>query len=165
MALSRRSFLTIIIFIIAFVVITGYAVFESRLFIKGPEIEIYEPTSGETVTNSLITLRGRALRITYLEVDGKQFLTDENGYFDKRMLLSPGHSTLHILGRDKFDREIKTKITIFNDSEEIVPILPEPIFPILPEPIFPILPEPEEEDGENEGDGEESTPQENEDVI
>lgn len=130
MAVSKKSIIAGFFTLSIIVIAIGYGIFESRFFIKGPEIEIFEPENGADVKDSLLSIRGKAERINLLRIDGEQVLLDNQGFFETKILLSEGNNIISVFGRDKFDREIEEKITIYNsESNENLDAILEKINP------------------------------------
>ena len=105
------SVLALVVFALA-----GYALFEARFLIEGPEVLLTEPRDGAAVAGPLLTISGTATNISFLSINGKQSFTDENGAF--KALLSPpsGYTVVTVEGVDRFGRT-KTRtsrITILN---------------------------------------------------
>ena len=71
-----------ILAILAVIIVISYVFFNSRLFIKGPQITIETPKDGETITDQpLIKVAGKALNISLLELNGRQIYAEENNEF------------------------------------------------------------------------------------
>ena len=107
--------------------IVGYAVFNSRLFIEGPQIIIERPANGSTITDSpLIKIKGRAYNIAYLKLNSKPIFTDEEANFSESLLLQPGYNIIQITAEDKFGRQKTNKLELVYSGErkEINEILP-----------------------------------------
>ncbi|HRY30891.1 MAG TPA: hypothetical protein P5328_00665 [Candidatus Paceibacterota bacterium] len=90
--------------IIVVMVVIGYAIFNSRLFIEGPRIIIESPQNGGVFDAPLIKITGKALNISYLELDGRQIYTEENYSFSESLLLHPGYNIIQLVAKDKFGR-------------------------------------------------------------
>lgn len=115
--LIRSSFFVIFIIGICF-----YTFFNYRIFIAGPQVFIETPISGSTITDSpLIKVKGASKNISYIEINGRQILTDENGIFDESFLLENGYNTIQIMALDKFDRSFsKTLKVVYKNSDDNV---------------------------------------------
>lgn len=115
--LIRSSFFVIFIIGICF-----YTFFNYRIFIAGPQVFIETPISGSTITDSpLIKVKGASKNISYIEINGRQILTDENGIFDESFLLENGYNTIQIMALDKFDRSFsKTLKVVYKNFDDNV---------------------------------------------
>jgi len=92
-------------FVIFFLIVVGYALFNSYGFIQGPQIIIDEPENGSTFTTSSISIRGRAIRTSDISLNGKSIVLDETGRFSATTLLFPGYNALTLETRDKYARK------------------------------------------------------------
>ena len=86
-------------------IVIGYAYFVSRNYLKGPEIIVYEPTNGSTISTSTVIVRGQALRIQDIVFNGRPILMDEQGNFSETLLLFPGYNVALISAQDKTSRQ------------------------------------------------------------
>jgi len=94
--------------ILTVVLLIAYIYIQSREFITGPQITINEPINGAGYSNTILPIRGNAKHAAKLMLDGRQIYTDENGFFDEIVLLSPGYNVIELWAKDRFNRE-KTK--------------------------------------------------------
>ncbi|MFT5179806.1 MAG: hypothetical protein ACI9GH_000125 [Candidatus Paceibacteria bacterium] len=83
-----------------------YILFNFRIFISGPQIEIIDPQSGSSFEDPFIVIRGKVKNISFLSIDDSPIFVDENGNFGQKLLLSPGLSIIELYARDKFEREV-----------------------------------------------------------
>lgn len=94
------------------VFITGYAYSKTIDVIRGPEIIVHSPSIGYSTTDNLIQIKGQALRIAKLYLDGKQIYTDDLGNFTESLLLPKGYSTLNLEATDIFNRKTSHNIPV-----------------------------------------------------
>ena len=80
----------------------AYAYFQSREYIRGPLLTIDEPINGAVSATSLMPMRGKALNISFLTLNGRQIFTDEQGRFEESLLLSEGYSIMTLEAKDRF---------------------------------------------------------------
>ncbi|MFW5887416.1 MAG: hypothetical protein ACOCUH_01325 [Bacteriovoracia bacterium] len=113
-----------LIYLFFVVAIVGYALYNSRIFIAGPQIEIFSPKSGETIEESpLVRIEGEARNISFIELNNRKINTNEENQFNEPVLLYPGYNVITILARDKFDRKVEKQIELVykgENSEEIM---------------------------------------------
>lgn len=102
----------ILTFCLIAVLITGYAYFKTINVIRGPEINISSPSIGGSVEKNLVTVKGQALRIAKLYLNGQQIFTDDAGNFTESLIAPEGYSTIHIEAVDIFSRKTITQIPI-----------------------------------------------------
>lgn len=112
--------------IIILCLIIGYAVFNSRIFIAGPQIHITSPQNGDTVADyPLISLEGTALHISSIAANDRVFSINSNGSFRESLLLRPGYNIILLVANDKFGRSVEDKIELFYNGKK--PAVIEPI--------------------------------------
>ena len=99
-------------FLIIILIIIGYSLFESHSLIKGPEITVFEPLSGSLSASSSVIVRGQALRIQDITLNGRPILVDTYGNFSETILLAPGYNTSLFSARDKFNRTTEYKLEL-----------------------------------------------------
>ncbi len=99
----------------------GYALFNSRFILKGPEIAI----AGLDEKNELIktdtrnfSLQGTVLHSSFISINNRPILIDESGKFDEKLLLSNGISIIDIYAKDKFGKEVRKKIDVVYTGPE-----------------------------------------------
>lgn len=111
------------IFLGFFIFLIGYGLYNSRIFIAGPQINVSSPENGATITESpLLKVKGTAKNIAFIELNGKSINTNADAEFDEPILLYPGYNIITIRASDKFDRKIERKIEVVyssNDLDEI----------------------------------------------
>lgn len=105
MSRQRGFWFKIIISSIAVFIIIVYAIFNSRLLLSGPNIDIYEPLDGSVFEEKITSIRGRAQNISFISLNGFPIFVDEEGNFKEKLLLSSGTSIIEFYARDKFGRE------------------------------------------------------------
>lgn len=99
----------IVVLLISFVF---YGLLKSRQFLSGPEIVIFEPQNGQTVSNSYSTIKGQAKNISALFINDRQVIVDEKGNFSENLMLAFGYNIIEVKAKDKFDRETKKLLEI-----------------------------------------------------
>jgi len=101
------------VYVILLVGLIGYAIFNSRILIAGPQIDIMKPKNGSTITeNPLIRVSGTAENISFLELNGKRINVNEERKFNEPVLLYPGYNIVTMVATDKFNRVIENKIEV-----------------------------------------------------
>lgn len=106
----RDSRLTQIALGVFFLIVLGYAYFEARGLLFGPSIAL---TSSVTeVHDPLITIKGRADRISSLSMNGKTIPVTVDGTFDEPYLLAPGYNRIVLDARDKYGRNRQQVIEV-----------------------------------------------------
>ena len=102
---SIKIGLTAIVLIILF----GYAYSRAESFLQGPDIEIYEPQNGASVSTPLITISAEIKNAAHITLNGRQVYTDETGKLSETLLLAQGYNVITVTALDQFKRtETKT---------------------------------------------------------
>ncbi len=93
--------------------IGGYILFNSRIFIAGPKLTVTTPASGASFDLNLIKVTGNTENTTFISINDRPILIDENGAFNETLLLSPGYNIIMVEAKDKFDRTITERLDLF----------------------------------------------------
>ena len=104
--------LRVALFSLLGLIIVGYSIFQAQKLISGPIIEVYTPQNGATYNQTLIGIEGRARNISYINLNDRAIFTDKNGYFEEKLLLSPGYNIIKLDARDKFNNYTEKKLEI-----------------------------------------------------
>lgn len=109
----RENFkLKMILIILVGLIVVGYAVFRLWDLTLGPHLAILYPADGVTLTQTLVTVRGQAWRISNLWLNDRQIFTDQAGNFEESTLLAPGYNILTLRARDRFGRQVSKKLEL-----------------------------------------------------
>ena len=92
-------------FITLILIVLGYAYYQTNDYLKGPILELTEPTNNSTLNQSEIIIKGYAKNISYISMNGRQIFTDQVGQFSERILLAEGYNIIKISTKDKYERE------------------------------------------------------------
>jgi hypothetical protein len=104
MKTSRILTIKILLSIIIFLLILGYALFQARNLIIGPEITILAPKNGDNLTNPLVIITGVATNITRISLNDRQIFVDKKGNFSEKLLVPAGYTIIKLAAQDKFGR-------------------------------------------------------------
>jgi hypothetical protein len=94
------------IIIVVVVFILSYSYFRLDDLLRGPRLVITSPTDGADLEDPLVTVTGKAERISKITFNGHPIFTDEEGNFSQSLLLSPGYNILVVAAEDRFDRHV-----------------------------------------------------------
>ncbi len=83
-------------------VILFYAYYQTRNLISGPVIEVSSPQNGQTFTEALVEIVGRAKNAVKITLDDRPIFIDESGNFREKLLLSRGYNIIDLKAEDKF---------------------------------------------------------------
>lgn len=106
----RGSALTRILLAVLFLSLAGYAYYELRGFLHGPRIVLPEQTL--LTSDTFVIIRGSAMRISTLEMNGVPISVTEDGQFEEPYLLSPGLNRLVFDAKDKYGRASQEELLI-----------------------------------------------------
>jgi hypothetical protein len=98
-----------------------YAYYQSRNYLSGPRVNILEPQSGFVSSNEIITIRGKASNIAFINLNGTQIFVNKEGIFSQSLALSNGSNTFKISARDRFGRYKETLVEVFYNKVEKAP--------------------------------------------
>lgn len=100
---------------IAVLSLVGYAFFNSRFLLQGPEIVLADVNSDSNIIHTDtkdFSLKGKVKHSSYITVNNRPIMVDESGNFNEKLLLSNGVSIIDIYARDKFGKEAREKIDV-----------------------------------------------------
>jgi len=113
-----RTFLKKAAFILIACLVFGYAAFQSQNLILGAELDVASPRNDSTVTESLLTVSGTAIRVSKISLDGRQIFTDKAGLFSEEILLAPGPNIIHLDIEDRFGKKKSKSLLVMYDAPE-----------------------------------------------
>lgn len=100
--------------IVAILLIVSYGIFTARDMIRGPSIDIINPTVSDTeTTENLIIVRGLVHNTVFLSLNERKISIDTKGFFEEKILLTPGFNVIEIKGRDRFKKEVVRSIRVY----------------------------------------------------
>jgi len=103
---------------LAAILIALYALSRSLNYIRGPQIEIFQPINGSTISTSTVTIIGRADRVNSLDLNGRTIFIDESGNFKETLLVFPGVNTITMTAHDQFDRSVQNTLELVGTSPQ-----------------------------------------------
>lgn len=110
-SLFKITISTLIVLIVVF-----YTIFNTRLIIKGPSIEVFELQDGQKLEADLVNIRGLAKNISFISLNGRQIFIDENSEFNERLLLTNEFNEIEIYAEDKFGKKEIKKLTLVRET-------------------------------------------------
>ncbi len=122
----RDSRLVKIILVVFFVLLLGYAYYEARAMLFGPQIEV--PASTMVVHEPFTEIRGQVHYIAELRLNGTPVAVTEEGIFTEAYVLTPGANHVVLDAKHKFGRTKQKTIDIFYapDNEALAQKSPPP---------------------------------------
>lgn len=97
---------------VLFLLLISYSLFQARFLILGPQVWISRPVDGEIVGSPLLVMSGRARNAAWLSLDGRQIFTDENGFWEEKLIVSEGLSIMTVTAQDRFGRERQKSVRV-----------------------------------------------------
>lgn len=101
MRIFHRKFFLILVGVLVLV----YGTWQARDFLRGPRVHLESPSEGMILRESLLIVKGRALDVSKLSLNGRSIFTDGEGNFQEETLLAPGVNILELYAEDKFGHE------------------------------------------------------------
>jgi len=109
----RANKLTVTVIVVFFIGVLGYAYFEARNLIRGPQIALAAGLEEDLVVDKpLVLVRGVARNITELRMNSRTIPTTEAGAFEEAHLLAPGYNTIRLEAWDKIGRTTHADIQV-----------------------------------------------------
>lgn len=106
--------------ILVIVLIGGYIIFNTRIFIKGPQLSISTPQNGLVMDEKLTHIKGETHNTSFISINDRAISVDEKGNFNSPILLHEGNNYIVIKANDRFDRQVtETLNLVYNISEDI----------------------------------------------
>ena len=90
-------------YLMILLLIVFYALFQARNLIAGPQITLTEnlaTTYGERTT----LISGTAANIISLSLNGRELSTDEDGHFERTLVLETGYTIMTLRAEDRYGR-------------------------------------------------------------
>ncbi len=105
--------------------ILGYAYFEARPFLSGPQLSVTQPLDGFSVAESPIVVSGSVRHITEITLNGNPIVVDEEGVFERLVPLAPGYAVIEVSVKDRFGRtRTETLHGTYTPQKSVFPLLP-----------------------------------------
>ena len=109
---SGKAIIKISIIVLVASAVIGYSYFQSRNLIKGPQVSLLSPITGQTLSDPLVSINGVAKNISFISLNDRQIFVDKDGKFNEQLLLSPGYNMWTIQAKDKFGRIVSKRIEL-----------------------------------------------------
>lgn len=108
-----------LLFVVLFLLLVGYSLFQARALIVGPRIWITNIEDGYVAMGPLVIVEGQSENIAWLSLNDRQIFTDEEGFWSEKLIVSKGLNVMTMRARDRFGRETENQVRI------ILPFSPE----------------------------------------
>jgi hypothetical protein len=105
----------VLIALVLLLITSVYGVFQARVLIEGPTLNVHSPTSGETVTGELLEVRGDTKNVTHVHVNGRPVLLDTKGTFSEKLATPEGYGVILVEAQNRFGHTIEEQIEFYGD--------------------------------------------------
>lgn len=109
---NAKFVLGLVVFLLVVSGISGYAYFQSRDFLRGPQVTITSPKNGETVEKPVVVIEGATQHVAYISLNDGTIFIDSQGLFKEKLLLLPGYNILTIKAEDRFGKKVKKTLEL-----------------------------------------------------
>lgn len=73
---------------------------------KGPRIAILIPEEGQFLKNTHVLVEGEGNNVARLELNGRPIYTDEDGFFEEKLILAPGLNYIQLKADGRFGKTL-----------------------------------------------------------
>lgn len=102
-----RTYLKIALALTFFILLSLYALYQSRFLILGPQLTLITPLDGTTVREALVPVQGQVSNASFIYLNDRQIFADEHGVFHELLLAQNGYNIMTARVKDSFGRERK----------------------------------------------------------
>lgn len=113
MKISFRHILKYTLIIFFFLLVAGYAVYETANLTQGPVIEVTSPQNGSSFKRDLVRIKGKAYNISSLSLNGKKIYISDSNEFNEARVLSPGNNIFVMEASDKYGKTAKETLQFY----------------------------------------------------
>jgi hypothetical protein len=114
----------LVVSILFFALIIFYGLFRSRDVLLGIRLDVYDITSGQSVTERVLDLKGLSAHAVKVTVNGQTALLAEDGNWKNTVILLPGYNVITVIAVDKFDKSVSKELVVYYKAP------PDPVAPI-----------------------------------
>jgi hypothetical protein len=113
----RDNRITIIAFTVFFIALGGYAFFEARGILMGPQIDIAKTVL--QIREPSVAIQGTTKHIASLSMNGAPVSVTEDGAFDQTYIASTGYNRVTLQAHDKYGNSKERTIEIVYTPDTI----------------------------------------------
>ncbi len=96
----------------------GYGIFNARTLMLGPVLTVTHPQPGDTLTDTLLSVDGRAENVTRVRIDGRPIALDGSGAFSETLVTPEGYSTIVIEAENRFGQRTRNVVEFVGKPDE-----------------------------------------------
>lgn len=111
------------VIVLSVLLLVSYGLFNARNIIMGPSLEIFSPAKDMETGENVITVNGKARNITFISLNERPISINTEGFFEEKLLLSPGSNIIELKARDRFKNETKKVVKIYYKQSTTTPAL------------------------------------------
>ena len=113
-----KDILRNILIVLVICVIGGYAGFQSKKIISGPQITIQNPKS-TSANSSAVDVQGIVKNVSVVTLNDRLIPIDEAGNFKEKILLYPGYNVIKVEAKDKFGASVTKELqVVYTDTDK-----------------------------------------------
>lgn len=101
---ETKFYLKALIIGLFIILISSYGIYELWNYLTGPEITVTSLVNGSAVSESLVSIEGRAKNIKEITLNDRPIVVDEAGNFKEKLLLAYGYNVLRLSAKDRFGK-------------------------------------------------------------
>lgn len=114
--MNEKLRLKIIALAIVALAFLGYAYWQAKDLLQGPQIHITAPENGALISSTTkIIIKGYAENTVELILNGNTVFIDESGRFEEPMLLSKGYNLITLSAKDRFGKSVEETIELVHE--------------------------------------------------
>lgn len=93
--------------------LVGYGAVKAWPLLHGPTLTVLSPGPEASLPDGYLFIRGIATHTESLTLNGSQLLIDQEGRFEKLLLLPPGGAIITLTSTDRFGRSTTERRHVF----------------------------------------------------
>ncbi len=101
--------------ILLFTITVAYGIFQARILIRGPELVLLSPAPNETITSTLMEVKGKTKNVTDIKINGQTITMNTNGDFSERLITPNGYGIILVEVKNRFGQRTKKQIKIIGN--------------------------------------------------
>jgi len=101
---NAKSLIKIIVIIIVVTIVASYSYYQFKDLLNGPQIEIFYPENGITLSDPLLEISGKVKNISKITLNDRNIFITEEGNFKEDLLLLYGYNIIEIEAQDRFGK-------------------------------------------------------------
>jgi len=107
-----------ILIVIIICAIGGYAGFQSKKILSGPQITIQSPST-TTAQDSSVNVQGIVKNVSVVTLNDRMIPVDQDGQFKEKVLLYPGYNVIKLEAKDKFGASVTKELQLVYTNSQI----------------------------------------------